>query len=217
VDKYSNFQLMREFENEGVDYRVGWRIGSSGIAILCIHGGDIEPGTSQVADGIAGSDHTLYVLEGLKKSGNRTLHITSTLFDEPVALHIVCRSEIIISIHGCAELEEVVYLGGLDQELKKRIHDNLRDAGFRVLENENSSFGGVDRRNICNRCGRGMGVQMEISRGLRSQLFQDLTPAGREHPTEAFHRFVHAVRDALEPFKKPLEEWAESIGSGAWS
>jgi hypothetical protein len=29
VDKYSSVQHMRENDKEGVDYRVGWRIGSS--------------------------------------------------------------------------------------------------------------------------------------------------------------------------------------------
>jgi phage replication-related protein YjqB (UPF0714/DUF867 family) len=107
------------------------RIGSSGIAILCIHGGDIEPGTSQIADGIAGNDHTFYALEGLKKTGNRVLHITSTAFDEPVALQIVAQSEIIISIHGCSDAAEVVYLGGLDEELRGHIKPTLRGRVWR--------------------------------------------------------------------------------------
>jgi phage replication-related protein YjqB (UPF0714/DUF867 family) len=45
-----------------------------------------------------------------------------------------------------------------------------------------------------------MGAQLEVSRGLRSELFRDLSPEGRKYPTVTFHRFVHAVRDAIEPF-----------------
>jgi phage replication-related protein YjqB (UPF0714/DUF867 family) len=212
VDKYSSFQHMREYEREGVDYRVSWRIGSSGIAILCIHGGDIEPGTSQIADGIAGSDHTFYALEGLKESGNRALHITSTVFDEPTALQIVSESEIILSVHGCADVEEVVYLGGLDLMLRGRVQRLLSEAGFRAVDNAAPGLCGLEQGNLCNLSERSMGVQLEISRGLRTRLFADLTPEGRKQPTEAFHRFVQAVRDALEPLKRASAEWTESVG-----
>jgi phage replication-related protein YjqB (UPF0714/DUF867 family) len=44
------------------------------------------------------------------------LHITNTHFDEPAAIEIVCRSEIIITVHGCAETEPLVYVGGRDLE-----------------------------------------------------------------------------------------------------
>jgi collagenase-like PrtC family protease len=62
-----------------------------------------------------------------------------------------------------------------------------------------------------------MGVQLEISRGLRSRLFHSLTIEGREQPSEAFHRFVQAVRDAIEPFKRPSKEWPETLGSEIWT
>ena len=53
-----------------------------------------------------------------------------------------------------------------------------------------------------------MGIQLEISRGLRAQLFKDLTPQGRRFPTEDLNRFVRAVQEALEPFKLPAMESA---------
>ena len=42
--------------------------------------------------------------------------------------------------------------------------------------------------------------EMEISRGLRSRMFRDLTPSGRNDSTDIFHAFVQAVRNAIEPF-----------------
>lgn len=183
-----------------MDYRVRWRIGNSRIAILSIHGGEIEPGTSRIADAIAGSEHNFYALEGLKNEGNWALHITSTLFDEPTALEIVCCSEIIISVHGCAEMDQVVHVGGHDLDLRRRILDCLGEAGFMATDSLNPKFVGTDLANICNLCGRGMGVQLEISRGLRFRMFRDLTPEGRRHRTETFYRFIHAVREAIEPF-----------------
>jgi phage replication-related protein YjqB (UPF0714/DUF867 family) len=200
MDKYSSFNQLGTYEQAGVDYRVRWRIGNSRIAILSIHGGEIEPGTSRIADAIAGSEHTFYALEGLKKGGNRALHITSTLFDEPTALEIVCCSEIIISIHGCAEMDQVVYVGGRDLDLRQRIQSHLHKAGFKATDSLNPRFVATDLANICNLCCHGMGVQLEISRGLRSQMFRNLTPEGRKYPTEIFFSFTRAVRDAIEPF-----------------
>jgi phage replication-related protein YjqB (UPF0714/DUF867 family) len=69
-----------------------------------------------------------------------------------------------------------------------------------ATESLNPRFVGTNPANICNLCGRGMGVQLEISRGLRALMFRDLTPEGRKHPTEIFRRFVEAVRYAIEPF-----------------
>jgi phage replication-related protein YjqB (UPF0714/DUF867 family) len=200
VDRYSSFENLKRSEHQDTDYRIERRIGSSGIAILSIHGGEIEPGTTRIADAIAGPEHAFYSFEGIKNRGNLSLHITSTCFDEPTAMEIVCKSDIIISIHGSARTEPVVHLGGLDVELRDRIRDKLRGSGFQTMECSRPPFGGADHANICNLCGRGMGVQMEISRGLRSLMFLDLTPEGRKHRTEVFTRFTQAVREALEPF-----------------
>lgn len=200
MDHYTSFENLRQNELYDADYRIFWRIGSSGIAILSIHGGEIEPGTTRIADAIAGQEHSFYSFEGIKTAGNLVLHITSTRFDEPTAMQIVCYSEINISIHGSAILEPVVYLGGLDAELKHRISDKLCESGFKAIACSGAPFGATNQKNICNLCGRGMGVQMEISRGLRSMMFRDLTPEGRRHRTEVFFKFTEAVRMAIEPF-----------------
>lgn len=170
-------------------------------------------GTSEIADGIAGCDHTFYTLEGTKGSGNKTLHITSTVFDEPCSIEIVCKSEIILSVHGCSEMEETVHIGGLDQTLKARIANKLAERGFEVLIDSNSRFGGTDQRNVCNLCGRGMGVQIEVSRGLRRRMFKDLTTMeGRQSKSEVYDRFVSAVRDAIRPFGLVETEQVETDG-----
>lgn len=207
MDRYANFDQLKTFEKDGVDFRVRWRAGCSGIAILSIHGGDIEPGTSLIADAIAGTEHTYYALEGLKPSGNLALHITSTHFDEPVALEIVCQSEIIVTVHGCAESEPVVFVGGRDVELCHRILRSLAAAGFQAIEAAQTRFVGTDLANICNLCGRGMGIQLEISSGLRARMFE---PGGGGEPKAAgplLQRFADAVREALEPFVSATQEW----------
>lgn len=207
MDRYSSFEHLKTFEKEGVDFRVRWRVGTSGIAILSIHGGDIEPGTSLIADAIAGSEHTYYALEGLKRAGNKQLQITSTHFDEPTAIEIVCRSEIIITVHGCAESEPLVYVGGRDLELSRRIQKKLNAAGFKAVEAAKTRFVGTDLANVCNLCGRRMGVQLEISKGLRSLIFKNTNGEALNDSDEPLHRFTRAVRDALEPFIMASEEW----------
>ncbi len=200
MDIYSTFESLKQKEREGADYRIRWRMGISGITILSIHGGEIEPGTTRIANAIASWEHSFYSFEGIKTAGNRVLHITSTCFDEPIAMEIVCQSEIIISIHGSAEMTPMVQLGGLDVALKRQLLNELRESGFDAIECDKLPFGGTDQKNICNLCGRGMGVQMEISRGLRAMMFRDLTPEGRHHRTAVFDQFTDAVRRAIAPF-----------------
>ena len=234
MDKYSCFEELRAHGAMGSDYEVRGRGGWSGIAVLSIHGGRIEPGTSEIADAIAGADHSFYSFRGIKQSGNRDLHITSTAFDEPSALEIVCRSETIISIHGSRGQEEVVHVGGLDSELRRCIEAKLRLAGFQAPLGSCSSYPesgdgypvsgttataekpenpfrmemrlrGLDKRNICNRCRRAGGVQLEISKGLRARLLRSLSNGAGTAPG-TFPWFIKAVREAIEPFKIPIRQ-----------
>ncbi|MFZ0931767.1 MAG: poly-gamma-glutamate hydrolase family protein [Syntrophobacteraceae bacterium] len=205
MSKYSCFEHLSANESRGADYEVFLRHGSSGIAVISIHGGAIEPGTSEVAEAVAGADHSFYTFRGIKKAGNKDLHITSTLFDEPDALEIARRSETIISIHGCSDAEEVVHVGGIDFRLRECIEESLREAGFKALNNKSASLRGRDRRNICNRCRRGMGVQLEISKGLRARMFGDLSYGTGLQSGGTFHEFIQAVRKAAEQFKISIE------------
>ena len=233
MDKYSCFEELSAHEARGSDYEVLRRHGTSGIAVLSIHGGGIEPGTSEIADAIAGADHSFYTFRGIKQSGNRDLHITSTTFDEPSALEIVCRSDTIISIHGSSGQEEFVHAGGLDSELRRCIEAKLRLAGFKTPPGPWSLYPesedrhpasctaataeelrkpfrmemrlrGLDKRNICNRSRRARGVQLEISKGLRTTLLRSLFN-GAGAASESFPWFIQAVREAMEPFKIQIE------------
>ncbi|MCA1601484.1 MAG: poly-gamma-glutamate hydrolase family protein [Acidobacteria bacterium] len=89
MDLYPSFTHLSRREREGRDYRIRWRTGDSGVAIVAPHGGGIERGTSEVADGIAGREHGFYAFEGLKSVGNHVLHLSSNRFDEPQALRLV--------------------------------------------------------------------------------------------------------------------------------
>lgn len=196
-DKYKSFSELNENEKRDVDFciRLQERIGTA--AVIAPHGGGIEPGTSEIAEAIAGKNLSFYSFEGIKSTGNRDLHITSTRFDEPQCVALVKASPRILSIHGEDSEEQVVFLGGRDTAMLKRLRDSLVGAGFVVETHENPALQGTDEANICNR-GRGRcGVQIELSNGLRSSFFTSLSRKGRLTKTQRLEQFVNAVRAVI--------------------
>jgi phage replication-related protein YjqB (UPF0714/DUF867 family) len=169
---------------------------------MAIHGGGIEPGTTEIAEAVAGTEHTFYTFSGLKPRGNSRLHITSIKFDEPAANRIAEQACLVISVHGSKERERVVYVGGRNEPLKERLCRALNRGGFAVAES--FRLPGRSPLNICNRCRSGQGVQMEISRGLRLQMFGDLSRARRRgSTTRTFETFVSVVREVISGTQEP--------------
>jgi phage replication-related protein YjqB (UPF0714/DUF867 family) len=197
--KYSTYEELERNQSEGIDYRVHVREGSSGIAVVAPHGGGIELGTMEIAREVAGIEHTFYGFEGIKAEDNSDLHLTSKVFDEPRLASIVSKEEVVLTVHGCEGGGEVVYVGGLHKALKEKIHTLLSREGFRARLSPNPKMGGKSPQNICNRGRSGTGVQLELSKGLRKQMFSELeTHKGRDLKREAFHKFVSVLRKTLE-------------------
>jgi phage replication-related protein YjqB (UPF0714/DUF867 family) len=194
--KYRSFRELAIAEVEGIDYRIRWRQGTSEIAIVAIHGGGIEPGTTQIAEAIAGDRHSFYSFSGLKKSGNFALHITSRRFDEPKGLAVARKATTVISVHGCGDSDSIILMGGRNIILKEKIRKSLEKAGFQVKNSVR--FPGSSPLNICNRCRSGAGVQLEICYGLRSLMFESLLRSDRDKTTMVFHRFVDALKMAID-------------------
>ena len=134
LDKYSGFIELGERERAGADYRVRFRRGPSGISVMSLHGGNIEPGTSELADAVAAHEHTFYAFEGLKSCDNWDLHVASTRFDEPLAMIAARHSRTVVAIHGCRSRQQIVYLGGRDESLKRSLASALVHAGFCIGE-----------------------------------------------------------------------------------
>ena len=196
MDRYLSFEELKQGEPPD-SYIIHSQEGSSGVAILAPHGGGIEPGTLEIALGIAGTDHTFYAFEGQKPINNHDLHITSTNFNEPISKAIIEQAERVLVIHGCAGTREVVYLGGLDNELKEHLGIQLAIAGFQAEEPSSSELRGENPNNICNRGKNARGIQLEISTGLRTLMFEDLSRRGRKLTTPAFDLFVSSIRKAI--------------------
>lgn len=195
---YVSFALLQANETEGADYRIRMRNGHSGIAIMSVHGGGIEPGTTEIAEALAEKSHTFYTFSGLKRAGNARLHITSRKFDEPLGISIAREAQTIITIHGCRDLKAMTFLGGRYQQLKKEIKAALTTENFPVAEAKR--FPGVNPKNICNRNRLGMGVQLEISIGMRRLLFEDIHRLHRKRITPVFSAYVHALDEGVKSF-----------------
>lgn len=199
TDKYRNFHALSLSETAGVDFRIHLARAEEAFALVAPHGGGIEPGTSEIAEAIAGERYSFYSFEGLKRSGNSDLHITSTRFDEPACVSLIAQSDIVVTIHGEAggATDEAVFVGGGDEARGELIAKALKDAGFAAGPQPDKDLRGLEPCNLCNRGRTAAGVQLELSRALRASMFQDLTAQGRRHPTERFAAFVQAVAQVL--------------------
>ncbi|MEV0228703.1 poly-gamma-glutamate hydrolase family protein [Nonomuraea sp. NPDC050786] len=202
-DVYADYADLSAHEVEGRDYRRVQRVPRGAkVAHIAIHGGAIEAPTSQLADEAAGSKYAFYAFEGIKESGNSALHITATHFDEPKALNVVAAVDYTVSWHAASGSDATTYVGGRDTRLVKKVKAELRAAGFAVSTSVPEEIGGDSPSNIANKNRRGMGVQLEISRGQRERFFDGgkLSRAWIEDPanrTKAFYRYVAAVNRAL--------------------
>ncbi|MFE1903489.1 poly-gamma-glutamate hydrolase family protein [Streptomyces gardneri] len=104
------------------DLKMSQKYGFPRTAILALHGGGIEIGTSELCLGIAGYSpgsapgdlkgdpagdpilptvHDYFMFEGLLSSGNSALHVTSKNCDDHVALATAASHLNVLSLHGC--------------------------------------------------------------------------------------------------------------------
>ncbi len=195
-DTYKDFKSLSSVEKENSDFQLFINNTGSRIAIIAIHGGDIEPGTSEIAKSIASEDLTCYCFEGIKNKENKKyLHITSTKFDEPNCIEICKKSTTIVTIHGADGNGKIVYVGGCNK-LKHRIIKKLKNDDFDARE-DITNHSGRSNKNICNKGLLKKGLQLEISNGLRKKMFRGLKRNDRKFTTEIFDNFVKSIRFVL--------------------
>jgi len=191
-----DFQALISNKNSGVDYFQLVLDRGSEIAILAPHAGGIEPGTGKLAQSISGNDLSCYVFEGIQYTNNCELHLPSTQFNDPLCVNLLQTTKFAVSIHGCAFPQEAVFVGGLNTPIINRIIEQLNSNGFWASRDQ-TDHSGKHPSNLCNLCESKKGVQLELSRPLRKTFFRSLDRPGREHPTDAFDKFVTAMRNAL--------------------
>jgi phage replication-related protein YjqB (UPF0714/DUF867 family) len=168
ADRYDSFATLTRLAPDRSWRVVPREVAGSEVLVIAPHGGGIESGTSELAAAIAGDDHNLYCFEGLKPHGNRELHITSHRFDEPVALQLVARCAIVVSIHGCRGAS-AIHVGGLDRTLVAALTAAFARAAY-PSRSEGHPYPAVHPHNICNRGRRNVGVQLEFTDDLRGEV-----------------------------------------------
>lgn len=197
ADHYPSFHALRQTEVEGRDFVIALQQRASPVAIVAPHGGLIETGTTAIAEAIAADHLSCYSFSGLLPGNNQRLHITSTRFDEPRCHALLATVHTVLTVHGEKSSEDVVFLGGLDTRLGHQLQQALTDSGFQVAPHHNPNLQGRHPQNLCNRGRSGQGVQLELSRGLRSSLFVDHNSAQLLVPTPRLQMFAAAVRLGL--------------------
>ena len=188
-DIYKDFSELSSNEVKSIDYKIETNATDSNVIVIAIHGGKIEKGTTELAHALSShNNYNYYSYLGLKSKGNLKLHITSTKFDEPTALEMVSKSKTTLSIHGSSGSKYFTYIGGLDTELGKKIKESLTKYGFTVLDAPNN-LAGISPNNIVNKNMNEMGVQLEISAGLRTKFLSS--------NNDSLKRYVFAISEAV--------------------
>ncbi|KKB74697.1 MULTISPECIES: poly-gamma-glutamate hydrolase family protein [Bacillus] len=203
-DKYANFEELKQNEDPSV-YRIATKQAGSTMLIMAIHGGGIEPGTSEIANELS-RKYSMYLFEGLKLSGNSSLHITSTHFDEPAALEMAAGHQYILSLHGYYAEDRNIKVGGTDRNKMSKLVDKLHQAGFaaEMLE-PGDKYAGTSPDNIANKSITGLSIQLEMSTGFRKSLFDTFTLKDRAlTQNEDFYRFTEVLSRFIEDNYEPL-------------
>ena len=108
--RWRRHEWIQIVEGQATDNPEGQKI------VLALHGGGIEQGTSEIALAVAGYHpatfaqttdclglHDVWIFEGLLDGGNSRLHVTSTHYDDPIALKLVQISKRCVSLHGLSD------------------------------------------------------------------------------------------------------------------
>lgn len=194
ADLYPDYAALKAANVEGRDFSREVYDRGSPVSVFAIHGGDIEPAASRLARAIAGSDLNLYIFNGWLGADSGKLHVTSTRFNDPAAIHIATSALIAVSIHAQVDRGEWVCVGGSNAEAGREVASALMSAGFEA-EAPCGRLPGVNPRNIVNRPANG-GVQLEITLKLLKRL--EDSPADRM-------KFADSVRDSVFSALKRLK------------
>ncbi|MDZ4837422.1 MAG: poly-gamma-glutamate hydrolase family protein [Candidatus Melainabacteria bacterium] len=199
-DIFSSLPALMAKLSENEDYIIRSRNRGSKVTVVSPHGGYIEPGTSAIAEAVAGRTFNFFDFQGFQVERPWELHVTSTRFRHPALEQLLSQSSHAVSIHGMGEVDRWnIWIGGLNVSMKERMATSLQKAGFSVIT-DTPKYRGEDPRNIVNLVSK-MGVQLELPSDLIDAMFvKGVTFPGlgvKPKTTRLFTRFVKAVRSAV--------------------
>ena len=203
-DRYSDFNELKKHTTKNKDWKVVTKHRKDKrILVSAIHGGEIEPGTTELARRISNvGKYNFYSFEGLRTNNNDQLHITSTNYDEPKLIKMLDKTKETISIHGFSGDDPIVYIGGKDRDMSKSIAKELRKKGFTAKESP-KEIDAQSSDNFVNMNDTDSGVQLELTTALRQEFFkhQKLDKTTRGNPkkyTKTFYKFANAVQKGIK-------------------
>ncbi|UPI12293.1 hypothetical protein [Bacillus phage SBSphiJ3] len=203
TDTYENIEQLEDAEVLGQSYRIEAARQSYRLIHMSPHGGGIELGVTElIRRMVALTGDSYYIFEGLLPSDNIRLHVTSTHFDEPIALQVMPKHSEAISYHGYKDdYNKNTLVGGLNTELRNLIVSKLNSKGI-AAEVATDRFTATDPENIVNRCGSGKGVQLEISSKQRRAFFEnnDWSKGNRGNVTQEFLDYSAAIKEAMDEY-----------------
>lgn len=199
-DLFTSLPALMAKLSENKDYVTRSCNRGSKMTVMSPHGGYIEPGTSAIAEAVAGRTFNFFDFQGLQVERPWELHVTSTKFRHPALEQLLLQSSHAISIHGMGDVDRWnIWAGGLNASMKERVATSLREAGFSVIT-DTPKYRGENPRNIVNLV-QNKGVQLELPSDLIDAMFvKGVTfpgPGVTPRTTRLFKRFVKAVRIAV--------------------
>lgn len=189
------------------DYQVHMRDRGADVTITAIHGGRIEPLTSELAQAIAGNEHNLYELRGLLAADNAALRIPTARFNEIRLNALVRRSLVCLALDGVPGSRELVHLGGKNSHLKAILAEQLAQAGFEVAAPY--SVGAAHDPTRYYNASREGGILLELSETLRTGMV-NVPLAGIEWQQPStwlsrFFQFTAAINSALVTYLEAVQ------------
>jgi len=217
----------RMFENE--DYTRTVTDNGSWINIMAPHGGENEPGTSELAKAIrADLGASFYEWDMLKTNvlGTTSFNVGHEVdgdykgvkFDDVDAVELVLKSDDCLALHGCWDGTgddngnggngrppgAISFIGGDNDKLRLLISARLQAAGFRCWDDISKFPGltGVSKSQIHN-VAKNAGVQIEMSETQRQNFFTaDYTVrANRANVTPAFTLYKDTIVQAINDYR----------------
>ncbi|WP_436956390.1 poly-gamma-glutamate hydrolase family protein [Staphylococcus sp. AS1337] len=173
TDKYNSMSELEAETIENSDWEIVSRYLDSQVIITAIHGGGIEPGTTEIADLTAQKGkYDYFSFKGTKSKGNEDLHVTSRNYDQSELMKMIKNKTCAVAIHGCDGNENIIYIGGKDQKLIYEMTKQFRQLNISV-EQAPEHISGAHDDNIINCCKTGAGIQLELTPGLRKMCFDN--------------------------------------------
>jgi len=238
-DYYQSMTELYQNEVEGINFskewfRQHWRYQTSKnykeeneIFIMAPHGGSIESGTTELALATAGfttgfngqlaaaGSYDYFIFNGTNPGNlNGRLHVTSSQYDDVVALELVRNSLISLAFHGCTDGQpaastgpgyKACLIGGRDEPFKQLLEERLRGVGFNAYITDQEMLNGDLPNNIISKNKRKAGAQLELTTSFRKAFYGINSRTKRRTTTKAgFWLFVNTIRECIKDYKNQL-------------